>query len=164
MIGDSKEQEQQPAHCKLSDGSEPAFSNHQSRITNHGLTEFGLIERIACRTRTRADVLLGIGDDSALLQPPPGQALAVTADTLNAGVHFPTESPPADIGWKALAVNLSDLAAMGAEPAWCTLSLTLPQADIAFVDGFCDGFLALAAQHGIEHHGRDGATQEPERG
>ena len=155
MIGDSKEQEQQPAHCKLSDGSEPAFSNHQSPITNHGLTEFGLIECIARRTRARGDVLLGIGDDAALLQPPPGQALAVTADTLNAGVHFPTESPPADIGWKALAVNLSDLAAMGAEPLWCTLSLSLPQADAGWMEGFIDGFFALADASGITLVGGD---------
>ena len=81
------------------------------------------------RAQARGGVVLGIGDDAALLQVPPGQQLVVTADTLNAGVHFPRDTAPADIGWKSLAVNLSDLAAMGAVPAWCTLSLSLPQAD-----------------------------------
>lgn len=119
------------------------------------MAEFDLIARIRKRVASRGDVVLGIGDDCALLAPPPGQQLAITMDTLNAGVHFPPETAPADIGWKALAVNLSDLAAMGAEPAWCTLSLTLPQADATFVDGFCDGFLALAAQHGVALVGGD---------
>ena len=81
------------------------------------LDEFGLIERIRRRTAARDDIVLGIGDDAALLQPAPGQQLVVTTDTLNIGVHFPPETPVADIGWKALAVNLSDLAAMGATPA-----------------------------------------------
>src|SRR5690606_23355446 len=98
--------------------------------------EFELIARIRARAAGRADVALGIGDDAALLQPPPSLQLAVAMDTLNAGVHFPHGTAPADIGWKALAVNLSDLAAMGAQPAWCTLSLSLPAADDAFVDGF----------------------------
>ena len=86
-----------------------------------GAGEFDLIARIRARVATRADVVLGIGDDAALLAPPPGRQLVVTADTLNDGVHFPRGTSPADIGWKALAVNLSDLASMGAEPAWCTL-------------------------------------------
>lgn len=119
------------------------------------MAEFDLIARIRQRAASRGDVALGIGDDCALLAPPPGMQLAVTMDTLNIGVHFPPETAPADIGWKALAVNLSDLAAMGAQPAWCTLSLTLPQADAGFVDGFCDGFLALAAQHGVALVGGD---------
>jgi thiamine-monophosphate kinase len=103
----------------------------------------------------RDDVILGIGDDAALLQPPAGMQLVVAMDTLNSGVHFPPETAPADIGWKALAVNLSDLAAMGAQPAWCTLSLSLPDADPAFVDGFLDGFLELAKQHGVALVGGD---------
>lgn len=117
--------------------------------------EFDLIARIRQRVALRADVVLGIGDDCALLLPPPGMQLAVTMDTLNAGVHFPADTAPADIGWKALAVNLSDLAAMGAQPAWCTLSLSLPEADVAFVDAFLDGFLALAQRHGIALVGGD---------
>jgi thiamine-monophosphate kinase len=109
--------------------------------------EFDLIARIRQRAAVRGDVVLGIGDDCALLAPPPGMQLAVTMDTLNTGVHFPPETAPFAIGWKALAVNLSDLAAMGAQPAWCTLSLSLPEASAAFIDAFSDGFLALAAQH-----------------
>lgn len=117
--------------------------------------EFDLIARIRARVRDRSDVVLGIGDDAALLQPPPGLQLAITADTLNAGVHFPHDTPAFDIGWKALAVNLSDLAAMGAEPAWCTLSLTLPESDPVWLEGFIDGFLALAEQHRITLVGGD---------
>lgn len=111
------------------------------------LAEFALIDRIRARSGARADVVLGIGDDAALLQPAPGQWLAVTADTLNAGVHFPVETAPADIGWKTLAVNLSDLAAMGAEPCWGTLALSLPEADAGWIDAFADGFFALADLH-----------------
>ncbi|WP_379653849.1 thiamine-phosphate kinase [Pseudoxanthomonas sp. UC19_8] len=118
-------------------------------------SEFDLIARIRARAGTRDDVVLGIGDDAALLAMPPGMALVVTADTLNAGVHFFPDVAPADLGWKALAVNLSDLAAMGARPAWCTLSLSLPQADPAWIDGFLDGFCDLAARHGIALVGGD---------
>jgi len=117
--------------------------------------EFDLITRIRARITGRDDVLLGIGDDAALLQLPPNRALAVTMDTLNAGVHFPLDTPAADIGWKALAVNLSDLAAMGATPAWCTLSLSLPAADPVWLDGFLDGFLALAEAHNVALVGGD---------
>ena len=120
-----------------------------------GAGEFDLIARIRVRAGTRGDVVLGIGDDAALLAPPPGRQLVVTADTLNDGVHFPRGTSPADIGWKALAVNLSDLASMGAEPAWCTLSLSLPQSDPAWIEGFLDGFLDLAGQHGIALVGGD---------
>ena len=120
-----------------------------------GAGEFDLIARIRARVATRADVVLGIGDDAALLAPPPGRQLVVTADTLNEGVHFPRGTSPADVGWKALAVNLSDLASMGAEPAWCTLSLSLPQSDPAWIEGFLDGFLDLAGQHGIALVGGD---------
>ena len=120
-----------------------------------GAGEFDLIARIRARAGTRDDIVLGIGDDAALLAPPPDRQLVVTADTLNIGVHFPESTSPADIGWKALAVNLSDLAAMGAEPAWCTLSLSLPQSDPTWIDAFLDGFLALAARHGIALVGGD---------
>lgn len=119
------------------------------------MAEFDLIESIRARAAGRDDVVLGIGDDAALLRVPPGHELAVTADTLNAGVHFPAATAAADIGWKALAVNLSDLASMGARPAWCTLSLSLPQADAGWVDAFLDGFLGLAAAHGIALAGGD---------
>ncbi len=117
--------------------------------------EFDLIARIRQRVATRSDMILGIGDDAAILSVPPGKQLVVAMDTLNAGVHFPADTAPADIGWKALAVNLSDLAAMAASPAWCTLSLSLPQPDAAWLDGFLDGFLALAAQHDVALVGGD---------
>ena len=120
------------------------------------MAEFKLIDRIRERAaHARDDVVLGIGDDAALLQPPPGRQLVVTMDTLNEGVHFPSGTAASDIGWKALAVNLSDLAAMGAEPAWCTLSLSLPDGDLAWVDGFLDGFVALAAEHRVALVGGD---------
>jgi len=119
------------------------------------MPEFDLIALIRQRAAARGDVILGIGDDAAILRMPPGRDLVVAMDTLNAGVHFPDETAPADIGWKALAVNLSDLAAMAAEPAWCTLSLSLPQADRAWTEGFLDGFLALAAQHRVSLVGGD---------
>jgi len=107
--------------------------------------EFDLIELIRQRTaQPRDDVRLGIGDDAAVLAVPAGQELVVAIDTLVDGVHFPRGTAAADIGWKALAVNLSDLAAMGASPAWALLSLTLPQADRAFVEGFVEGFVQLA--------------------
>ncbi|MBN6150026.1 thiamine-phosphate kinase [Xanthomonas sp. AmX2] len=121
------------------------------------MSEFELIDRIRQRSDARAGdgVALGIGDDAALLQLAPGEQLVVTTDTLNRGVHFPPETLPEDLGWKALAVNLSDLAAMGAQPAWCTLSLSLPDADPAWADGFFDGFFALADQHRIALVGGD---------
>ncbi|MHC9085580.1 thiamine-phosphate kinase [Luteimonas sp. RIT-PG2_3] len=117
--------------------------------------EFDLIARIRARAATRGDVLFGIGDDAAILQVPEGQQLIVTMDALNSGVHFPADTAPADIGWKALAVNLSDLAAMAATPAWCTLSLSLPEPDAVWLEGFLDGFLGLAALHGVALVGGD---------
>ena len=117
--------------------------------------EFDLIERIRARVLSRDDVRLGIGDDAAVLAVPAGLHLVVAMDTLNAGVHFPAETAAADIGWKALAVNLSDLAAMGAVPAWCTVSLSMPEADARWVDAFLDGFDALARMHAVALVGGD---------
>ncbi|HTH68695.1 MAG TPA: thiamine-phosphate kinase [Rhodanobacter sp.] len=118
--------------------------------------EFDLIELIRRHTaQPRDDVRLGIGDDAALLAVPAGQELAVAIDTLVEGVHFPRGTEAADIGWKALAVNLSDLAAMGASPAWALLALTLPEADSAFVEGFIEGFAKLAQPHRLALVGGD---------
>lgn len=120
------------------------------------LSEFRLIESYFEQHRLgREDVVLGIGDDAALLRVPPGMLLVAAVDTLIAGVHFPENTSAAAIGHKALAVNLSDLAAMGAEPAWATLSLSMPQPDETFLQGFCEGFFALAQQFGVELVGGD---------
>ncbi len=117
--------------------------------------EFDLIGRIRARAGTRPDVALGIGDDAALLRVPVDHELAVSTDTLIAGVHFPDDTAPADIGWKALAVNLSDLAAMAALPAWALLSLTLPSDDSDWLDGFLDGFDELTRLHDVALVGGD---------
>lgn len=120
------------------------------------VAEFALIAGIAAQAGAmREDVLLGIGDDAALLQPPCGEVLVACTDTLNAGVHFPPGTVPADIGWKALAVNLSDLAAMGATPRWALLALSLPAADAGFVAALAEGFDALAHIHGVALVGGD---------
>ncbi len=118
--------------------------------------EFDLIEILRARCAlARADVRVGIGDDGAVLAPPADHELVAATDTLVEHVHFPIATRPEDVGWKALAVNLSDLAAMGATPAWALLALTLPSPDRDFVTRFADGFAALAAQHGIALVGGD---------
>jgi len=125
------------------------------------VAEFDLIALIRDRCAVaREDVRLGIGDDAALLAVPAGQLLAVSTDTLVAGVHFPLATHAYDVGWKALAVNLSDLAAMGATPAWATLALTLPQADSRWAGQFADGFAALAGEFKLALVGGD-TTQGP---
>jgi thiamine-monophosphate kinase len=118
--------------------------------------EFELIRRYFSRLAPEAPGLrLGIGDDCALIEVPPGHELAVTTDTLVAGRHFPVSTNPYDIGWKSLAVNLSDLAAMGAQARWFTLALTLPEADAAWLDAFASGLQALAVQSGVALVGGD---------
>jgi thiamine-monophosphate kinase len=104
---------------------------------------------------TAPGVLAGIGDDCALLQAVGGEALAVTTDTLISGRHFPERTAAFDIGWKALAVNLSDLAAAGAEPRWFTLALTLPAVDAAWMKDFAEGLGTLARQQRIALVGGD---------
>ncbi len=117
--------------------------------------EFDLIRTYFTRAGAAPGVVRGIGDDAALLAVPPGHELAVTTDTLVAGRHFPDDAAPFDIGWKALAVNLSDLAAMGAEARWLTLALTLPTADASFLAEFSRGFFALAGREGVTLVGGD---------
>lgn len=119
------------------------------------LSEFELIAQYFTHQQRRDDVLLGVGDDAALLSPPAGCELVLCVDAMVAGRHFPLDTPAKAIGYKALAVNLSDLAAMGAEPAWATLALTLPEADVAFVEGFARGFFSLAETHGVDLVGGD---------
>ena len=115
--------------------------------------EFELIERHFHRPVRRA--ALGVGDDCALVVPDPGLQLAVSTDMLVEGRHFLSTVPPARLGHKSLAVNLSDLAACGAEPLAFTLALALPRADEAFVAPFAEGLFALADAHGIELVGGD---------
>ena len=116
--------------------------------------EFGLIRRIRQRSPGRG-VALGIGDDAALLRPARGLLLAACVDTLVEGTHFLPGTPWADLGWKALAVNLSDLAAMGARPRWATLALTLPDGDRRAFLGVVAGLRRLAARHGVALVGGD---------
>jgi len=106
-------------------------------------------------TAQRDDVVLGIGDDCALLEAPVGKQLAVSMDTLVVGRHFVADVDPELLGHKALAVNLSDLAAMGATPAWVTLSVTLPDADAEWVKRFMMGFAALAKRYQLTLIGGD---------
>lgn len=117
------------------------------------LGEFELIERFFARPARRA--VLGIGDDCALLAPAPGMVFAVSCDMLVEGRHFLSTVAPERLGHKALAVNLSDLAACGARPVAFTLALALPAADEAWLDGFSRGLLALADRHGCELVGGD---------
>jgi thiamine-monophosphate kinase len=118
--------------------------------------EFDLIELIRRHTDvSRDDVSLGIGDDAAVVAVPAGRELAIAVDTLVEGVHFPPGTDPADIGWKALAVNLSDLAAMGATPAWALLALTTPTGDAAFFDGLARGFAEMATPYRLALIGGD---------
>jgi len=115
--------------------------------------EFDLIARHF--TRPAPGAVLGVGDDCALLAPTPGMELAVTSDMLLEGRHFSPQDSPAGIGHKSLAVNLSDLAAMGATPRWATLSIALPAADDAWLTAFARGFFRMAEAHRIELVGGD---------
>ena len=118
--------------------------------------EFELIARHFARlTPPRDDVVLGVGDDAALLVPAAGHELVATVDTLVEGVHFFADCAPAALGHKALAVNLSDLAAMGARPAWALLALTLPRADDDWLAAFARGLRDLAQDHGVALVGGD---------
>jgi thiamine-monophosphate kinase len=120
------------------------------------LSEAELITRFfrSCGAQRR-DVALGVGDDAALLDCPPGAQLVAATDTLVAGVHFPASMPAAAIGHRALAVNLSDVAAMGARPAWALLALTLPAADERWLGEFAAGFSRLARAHEVALVGGD---------
>ncbi len=110
--------------------------------------EFEIVQRyFTNQVIHRDDVSLGIGDDAAILHVPPGMEMVASVDSLVAGVHFPQHMPAAAVGHRALAVNLSDLAAMGAEPAWALLALTLPQADDGWLQEFARGFFELAQRY-----------------
>jgi thiamine-monophosphate kinase len=120
------------------------------------MDEFELIRRYFARIgAARADVDLGVGDDAALLRVPEGSDLVAAVDTIVEGRHFPAGADARSIAHRALAVNLSDIAAMGAAPAWATLALTLPRADPGWLDGFARGFGELACDHGVALVGGD---------
>lgn len=120
------------------------------------MTEFNLIyEHINTQSFTRPDVIKGIGDDCAILKIPEGYSLAVSMDTLVSGVHFPETASAYSIGYKSLAVNLSDLASAGAIPAWITLSLTLPKQDNQWLDQFLAGLFDLAKKYNVQLVGGD---------
>ena len=120
------------------------------------LSEFEIIEKYFRNAyRDGPEVKCGIGDDAAIVSIPAGMELAISVDTLVAGIHFPLDTAPADIGYKSLAVNLSDMAAMGAEPHWITLSLTLPENNPDWLTGFMTGFSVLAKQYSLALIGGD---------
>ncbi len=119
------------------------------------LGEFELIQQFFHRQMCRSDILTGIGDDAAVVVPTAGETLLVCTDTMVSGRHFFAEADPQSVGWKLLAVNLSDMAAMGGIPQWATLALTLPEADTAWLGGFANGFFALAERFGVALVGGD---------
>ena len=119
------------------------------------MREFDLIQRFFDRPTKQRQVCLGIGDDGAVLQVPEAHELVVVTDTLVEGVHFRATDGAYDLGYKALAVNLSDLAAMGAVPVWALLNLTLPEANDHWLRQFSDGFFRLAMQHDVALVGGD---------
>lgn len=121
------------------------------------MNEFEIIQHYfqGLDEKKSGDVILGIGDDAAVIKVPSDQQLVLCMDTLVNGVHFPKQTNPADIAYKALAVNLSDMAAMGAEPRWITLSLTVPQYDSAWFESFTEGLQQLATQYQLSLIGGD---------
>jgi len=120
------------------------------------VNEFDLIQTFFARQAVnRSDVIAGIGDDAALLKSPAGHQLVVTTDVLVSGIHFFPDVDPYALGHKALAVNLSDLASMGAEPAWFLLNLTLPEIDREWLSSFSRGLFQLAREHNVQLVGGD---------
>ncbi len=120
------------------------------------ITEFSLIQQYFARQKYKSrTTCLGIGDDCALLSLPEGYQLAVTTDTMVEGVHFFAGTNPEQLGHKLLAVNLSDLASMGARPVSVTLALTLPTVNAEWLAAFSKGFLTLAEQHNVDLIGGD---------
>jgi len=125
------------------------------------MKEFDIIKRYFTeQVVRRKDVVLGIGDDCALIQTSERNNIAVTTDTLVAGVHFPLATPARAIGHKSIAVSLSDLAAMGAEPTWVSLALTLPEVDEVWLGEFCAGIFELCEYYNVQLIGGD-TTQGP---
>jgi thiamine-monophosphate kinase len=116
-------------------------------------SEFSLIQRFF--TKPAPQAVLGVGDDAALMAVSPNTELAVSTDMLVAGTHFFPDTDPRKLGWKTLAVNISDMAAMGANPRWATLALSLPRADEAWLSAFASGFFACAKEFEVDLVGGD---------
>lgn len=122
------------------------------------MDEFELIERYFAGHDRGPGVVVGVGDDGAVLQPAAGRELVTVVDAVVAGVHFPIDIDAEDLGYRAVAVNLSDIAAMGARPRWMTLSLTMPDADPDWLQAFSRGLYAAAAEHEVVLVGGDTTT------
>ena len=164
-----------PRGARAARGREQLTSAYRHRSTSRmSLGEFDIIARYFASHDHRADVLLGVGDDAAVLDVrAPDRRLVVAIDTIVEGVHFPRSIDASAVGYRALAVNLSDIAAMGAEPAWMTLSLSLPEAARAVDRGLRVGIArarraarrrARRRRHGARSAGRDGAARRLGRG
>lgn len=120
------------------------------------MNEFDIIRNFFTKQAIqRPDVVLGIGDDCAVVQVPKDQDLVITTDTLVEKIHFMNDASPFDVGYKSLAVNLSDLAAMGATPAWITLALTMPKPNETWLREFCKGLFELAQRFNVQLIGGD---------
>ncbi|MBU2676436.1 MAG: thiamine-phosphate kinase [Gammaproteobacteria bacterium] len=119
------------------------------------MDEFELIRRFFDRRVTTPGVVVGIGDDGAVLHPEPGRDQIQVIDTLVEGVHFPADLPAADVGYRVVAVNLSDIAAMGGSPRWMTLALTLPRTDERWLTEFATGLFEAAAEFDVALVGGD---------
>lgn len=116
-------------------------------------SEFSLIQRFF--TKPAPQAVLGVGDDAALMAVSPNTELAVSTDMLVSGTHFFPDTDPRKLGWKTLAVNISDMAAMGANPRWATLALSLPRADEVWLSAFASGFFACAKEFEVDLVGGD---------
>ena len=121
------------------------------------MDEFRLIEQFFRRDSRSSEVVVGIGDDGAVVKADTDKNLVLVTDTLVEGVHFPEGTTPHDLGFKLLAINLSDIAAMGATPRWFLLNLVLPDANESWLEGFSTGLFSLATEFGVELIGGDTA-------
>lgn len=120
------------------------------------MNEFNLIQRYFASSKVaRKDVIVGIGDDAAITEVPSNQMLAITTDTLVSGVHFLPDTAASAIAHKAMAANLSDLAAMGAEPSWISLSLSMPEANESWLQSFSDKIIELSDYYSVQLIGGD---------
>lgn len=119
------------------------------------MDEFALIRHFFDRPIEDESIRLGIGDDAALVDPEPGRELVCAVDTIVAGTHYPQDLPPFDVGYRSVAINLSDIAAMGGRPRWMTLALTIPDADTGWLSLFAEGLFTAASEANVSLIGGD---------